>query len=687
MKRRFIFYCVATNLLYFFVMLVVIFPKPVLAEGQKNSSSNQFITVVNPVRISIYSTNPKASLAAQYQEVQKRNLAATWLFNYDVISDSGIAGVAKMMDESQELGIFFEVTPKFASESGVIYNKTDSWHRANAIFLSGYTQEDRRKLINAAFRKFKEIFGFYPTSVGAWWVDSYSLAYMKDKYNVTANLTCADQFATDGYELWGQYWSTPFYPSKLHAGVPASTKDSKLDVVTIQWAARDPLNGYGRNQASLFSTQDYLKIDYFQKLVDLYAKSHANKFGQITVGLEGDFPPDAYGGYFAKQLDVVKAQKQQGSINVVTMKDFSSWYRNNFPEVSPARVIQTDDFLGKRVKTIWYNSPHFRINFSYNYETKETKVRDFRTYHDNFQEPYYISPNRDLNLSINIPSQIDSAGNPDEEWIVFTEELEKVDVKDGRITLNYKSTTQITVKKDGIEITGKVKNVPKAIVDSPQLNVKESGRKLDIQTKSAWNYPPQGLIFRSLTQEATHFLKQRKVVAVGFLSTLIFAGIIFWISKKKVFLFSKVVIISILALLVGGGTYKWYMSNSKLYFVNQSELDALNRLKVLSGNRLVVYDKTCLQCSWQTPLMPAIFANKREYVKKVSGKEIIYNSSIFNAKTRPEAKKELDKLHADYIYLVRFEDYVELAPFSPGDLNIEEIYSNANSQIWKVKKN
>lgn len=646
----------------------------------------QYVTIVNPIRISIYSTDPKASLAAQYREVQKRNLAATWLLNYDVISDPGVASIAKTMDQAQELGIFFEVTPKFASESAVLYNKTDSWHRAKSVFLSGYTQEDRRKLIDAAFKKFKEIFGFYPTSVGAWWIDSYSLDYMQHKYNVTGNLTVADQFATDGYELWGQYWSTPFYPSNIHAGIPAQTVSSKLDIVTLQWAARDPLNGYGRGGASLFSTQDYMKIDYFQQLLDLYAKSHDNKFGQITVGLEGDFPPDSYGGFFANQLNVVKAQKQQGFISVVTMKDFSSWYRNNFPRLSPVQVIETDDFLGKKIKTIWYQSPHLRINIIYDYNTKETKVRDFRTYHDNFQEPYYTSPNRDLILSINLPSQIDSANNPDEEWVVSTKELEKVDAKDEVLTLNYKNGTQIKVKKDEVEITGEFKNVPKAIVDSSQMNVKKSGKKLDIQVNSFWNYPPGGLIFRSLTQEGTHFLKQRKVMAVGLLIILICAGIIFWTIKKKTPLFSKVAIIGVLLLLVGGGTYKWYLSNSKLYFVNQSELDALNRLRLMLGKRIVVYNKVCLQCSWHTSYMPAIFANKRDYVNKVTGKEIIYNSSIFDAKTRPEAKKELDKLNADYIYLVRFEDYVELAPFSPGDLNIEEIYSNANTQIWKVKK-
>lgn len=678
------------HLFYILAIVFVSFIQPIFVQEQQknNLAFNQFITIVNPVRISAYSTDPSGSLETQYLEVKKRDLVATWLFTYDVISDPEIVTMAQSMDKSQELGLFFEITPHFSSESGVVYNKTDSWHRAKSIFLSGYTQEDRRKLIDKAFEKFKQTFGFYPTSIGAWWIDSYSLAYMKSKYNITANLTVADQFETDGYKVWGQYWSTPFYPAKLHAGMTAPTLDSKLDVVTIQWAARDPLNGYGRGGASLFSTQDRFEVEYSQRLIDLYAKSNNNKFGHIVIGLEGDFPSQSYssGSFFSKWLDIVTAEQKSGDISVVTMKDFSSWYRTNFPALSPVQIIQTDDFLGKKIKTFWFNSPKFRINIIYNADSKETKILDFRTYHDNFQEPYYISPNRDLNLSINLPSQIDSAGDLNEEWKIFTEELEKVETENEVLNLSYKNNRQIKLTKSVIKISGDIKTIPRAIFESPQLHVKRINNMLDIQPKDNWNYPQEGLTFRALTQEGTFFLKQRKVFAIAILSIIILAGLVLLINKKKIAIFFGITLISLMILLLGGGSFIWYLSNSKLYFVNQSELDALNRLRVMSGNRVVVYDKVCLQCSWHTPLIPAIFANKRDYVRKVSGKEIIYNSSIFNAKTRPEAKRELDKLNADYIYLVKFEDYVELAPFSPGDLNIEEIYSNANTQIWKVKK-
>lgn len=663
-----------------FFAIILLFPPDVFAD--------QFITIVNPIRISVYSSNPKDSLLVQYSQVKKRNLPATWLLTYDVISDMEIVDVAKTMDKSQELGIFLEVTPKFASESGIIYNKTDSWHRANSVFLSGYTQQDRLHLIDSVFAKFKQVFNLYPNTVGAWWIDSYSLQYMKDKYGITANLTVADQFSTDGYQIWGQYWSTPFYPSKFHAGMPARSKENKLDIVTIQWAARDPLNGYGRAGASLFSTQDRFEAEYSQKLLELYAKSGPNKFGQIVLGLEGDFPPSSYssGTFFSNWLDIVKTAKQNDDISVVTMKDFSNWYRSNFPKLSPVQIIQSDDLLGKRIKTFWYNSINYRVNITYNADNKETIIRDFRSYHDNFQEPFYVSPNRELNLSINLPSQIDSASNPDEEWKVLIEELEKVESDKETLTLTYKNNKQITFTKSEMKISSNIKDIPKAISESQQLDVKKTANIVSIKPKASWNYPKEGLKFRALTQEATYFLKQKKVIAVEVFLVFLFIELKIILGKRKISAIWQLIVFSTLVSVLSAASYYWYSQNSKEYFVNQSELDALNRLRNMKGKRVIVYDKYCLQCSWYTPLMPAIFANKRDYVKKITNKNIVYNSSIFEAKTRPEAKQELEKLNADYIYLVKFEDYKELAPFSPGDLNIEEIYSNSNAQIWKVKK-
>lgn len=651
---------------------------------------NQFINIVNPVRVSSYTNDPGASLTAQYFEVRKRNLPATWLLTYDALANEDIEFVAKKMDRSQELGLFLEVTPGFAKDVDVIYSKTDSWHRANAVFLSGYIQEDRRKLIETIFEKFKRTFGFYPVSVGAWWIDSYSLDYMKNKYNIVANLTVADQFSTDGYQVWGQYFGVPFYPSKFHAGIPARTLANKLDVVTLQWASRDPLNGYGKGPASLFSTQDYFTInlsdEYLKKLIDMYVKSHSNKFGQITVGLEGDFSPETYGGEFSKQLDIVVDLKSRNIVNIVTMKDFAGWYKNNFPVLSPSHLLQTDDLLGKKIQTIWYQSPVFRVNLTYDYETSETKILDLRFYYDNFEEPYYVSPNRDLNLSINIPSLIDSAGNEKETWTVTKEKLDEIKIEGDDVVLKYENETQIRLSKDNLKTSGKTSQIPKIITNTSSVKISKQGDTFSLFPQKSWVYPRDSLIFRDLTPQATNFLRVRKVKALEVLITIGFLISIFFVGKKGLSKSKRLIMAVYILSTISGGVFL-YILNSRNYFVSQSELDALIRLSLMPGSRVVVFDRVCLQCSFHTKFPPAVFANKRHYVATVSKKEAVYDSKVFTAETREEARKSLAKLGADYIYVVKFEDYVEQVPFSPGDLTLEEIYSNANATIWRVKKN
>lgn len=646
--------------------LYLFFSRSVLAE-------EQFVNIVNPVRISAYTKDPKEALLAQYAQVRSRNLPATWLLTYDVLTNPDTKLDLLGFDSLQEIGVFLEVTPKLAGAAGVNYNKTDSWHRAHAVFLSGYVQDDRKKLIDTFFEEFKKVFGFYPKSVGAWWVDSFSLDYMEKKFDLAANLTVADQFSTDGYKLWGQFWSTPFYPSKYHAGLPARTLDSKLDLVTIQWAPRDPLNGYGRAGESTFSTQDYftrhLTDDYFEKLVDLYTKQNGNLFGQITIGLEGDLTPQVYSGNFARQLDIVKRKQNNGQVKVVTMKDFSKRYQEMFPQLSPPHIIKTDDLLGKKTKTFWYQSSSYRINITYDSENKKTYVNDFRTYHSNFAEPYYFSPNRDLNLHINIPSIIDSASNPEEQWFVVREELTADSAEDGKLILNF-GKTKIRLEGDKINFSGKI-SLPGVLSSSPYLQVSRRGQNLELRPKIKWTYPEEGYKFRDLTQEATFFLQTKKAkvgLAVAVLMLLLIPSFKF-----------KVVFFVILAISAG--------VNTKEYFVSQGELDALIRLKAMDGKKIMVMDQRCLQCSWHTRAMPAVFANKREYVRKITGKEIVYNLNVFNAKVREEGRKNLENLKADYIYVVRFEDYAETPPFSPGDLNLEEIYSNANATIWRIRRN
>ena len=579
------------------VLLLSLFsPSSVLAQG-----SEKFITIVNPVRISSYTKRPAESLKSEYAVVRQRSLPATWLLTYDALINQSINSVIKNMDKKQEFGVFLEVTPIFAKEAKVEYHNTGFWHHASSVFLSGYTQDERRSLIDTVFEKFKDIFGYYPASVGSWWTDSFSLSYMKEKYRITANLVCSDQFSTDGYQIWGQPWQVPYYPSKYHGGVFASSMSVKLDVVNLQWASRDPLNGY---YSSLFSTQDYLisgknlDISYFEKLVRLYTNQNENEFGQITVGLEADLSFESYKNEFTKQMALIDKLRNTEGINITTMKDFAIWYKENYPELSPASFLEAEDLLGTGIKAVWSQSPEYRLFYTIDPSTKEITVRDLRFYNTDLEEPYYFSPNRSFSLAINIPAIVDE--------ISFKEGIKK-----------FKTET------DNI---------------------------IDKFTKDKLIVPVQGVLIKGFSSEAMHFFKQKK---------------------------------AILSLLTGKG---WNYFKKVNYLIPQDEMYALNFLKKLPSGKILVYDHECLQCEYHTEYKPPAFANIRNYIQRHGGHRIIYNRTVFQAKTREEAKIELKKSKVRYVYLVKFESYFEQLPFSPGDLGVEKIFSNANSEIWRVLK-
>lgn len=673
---------VTLSLIFYFLWVL---PVSALANTE---NPDQFINIVNPVRISSYTKNLVDSLNAEYEEIKKRNLPATWLLTYEAISSEDVVSTLKEFNKDQELGIFLEVVPQFAQDAQVIYKKTDSWHRANSLFLSGYTQKDRKKLIDTVFEKFKEKFNFYPVSVGAWWVDSYSLEYMKEKYGITANLTCADQFETDGYHLWGQYWNAPFYPNKFHAGMPANNTQSKLDLVTIQWAFRDPLNGYYSSQ---YSSQDYftagLDIGYFEKIINLYSGKNKNAFGQITVGLEGDLNYDDYRGNYAQQMELVNQLRNSGSFQVTTMQQFSNWYRSQFKDGTKSYFTAVDDLLGKAQKIIWYQSPNYRIGLAIDEKESKLTIIDLRTYPDNFKEPYYLSPNFQLDLFINTPSVIDSISDPASRWEINNLKLKSIGDSEPYI-LTFEDNKFIQLTKDGIVFDGfrDQLKLPVTIQNSPKLNIKKINNLLTIYPKLGFSYGSEGLILQDLSIQATYFMWRPKIrlitqIVIGSLITVSF--IILFFIKKKPLVKLKLLLIVFLPFLIGGGIL--FMTNLQVYSVNQSEIDALEHLAALPYGKVAVMSNGCLICRWYTEYPPPAFAGKKNYVGKLSHKPIVYNSTVFNAKSRQEGRQELGKLGVKYIYIVRYEGYLEAMPFSPGDLNVEKIYENANTQIWKVK--
>lgn len=354
------------------------------------SSTSSFVNVVNPVRGSDFwdlkNQKPEDAVSGEMQLLNQNDVPATWLIRFDALNNQNVVNLLKNDRSSDEVGLFLEVTPTWTSSAGVGYHQSAVWHDAGSVFLTGYSQGDRQKLIDIAFEKFKSVFGYYPKSVGAWWIDSFSLDYMRQKYGIVASLEVADQYSTDNYQIWGQYWSTPYYPAKRNALFPAQSANDKIGTVTLQWAARDPVNGYGdRVEESTYSVQandylDYHNLDsnYFASLVDIYTKQPFNQFNQLTIGLENSYDWSKYKSEYQKQIQILSQKRATGQFSLVTMTDFANWYDNRFPDVSPRQIIMAKDPLGTNAKAVWFMDPYYRAGWFY--DNLGSEFKDIRAY-------------------------------------------------------------------------------------------------------------------------------------------------------------------------------------------------------------------------------------------------------------------------------------------------------------------
>ncbi len=336
------------------------------------------------------------------------DLPSTWLLQYDALLDGQIVDRVQGIEGEQEKGLFLEVTRKLALAAQVNYPwESEKWERADKVFLSGFDPADRIKLINTAMAKFKDTFGQYPTSVGAWYIDGKSLVYLRQKYRVEAALGVADQYITDGYQIWGQYIGEPYYPSLGSVLEPALNADDKIDVVKLQWAAREPLLAYGAGgeysnysvQANDFGRAKGLGMDYFSRLVQTYTTEVAADLAQVTLGIEVGELEDKYLPLVEEQMQVARGL----GLEETTMARFAQMYKSIYPNISPELVVKSTHG-GRSIS--WYQSP--RLRYAILEEGGERKLVDLRYYHASaFFENDWNEADKRQNLYRVVPAEVD----------------------------------------------------------------------------------------------------------------------------------------------------------------------------------------------------------------------------------------------------------------------------------------
>jgi hypothetical protein len=232
---------------------------------------------------------------------------------------------------------------------------------------------------------FKAIFGCYPRTVGSWFIDEVTLAYMAERYDVVASCNCKDQIGTDGYTLWGGYWNQAYYPSKLNAYMPAQTKAGQIDVPIFRMLGSDPIYQYGDSPGMWTLEPVYPKAggsaDWVAWFMKQLIHQPALAFGYTQAGQENSFGWEAMKTGLTLQIELLARQVRAGEIQVMTLAQAGEWFRDRYSLTPSTAVVALDDWKQEGRKTVWYNSRFYRLNILW--ENGAFYIRDLHRFDEN----------------------------------------------------------------------------------------------------------------------------------------------------------------------------------------------------------------------------------------------------------------------------------------------------------------
>lgn len=366
----------------------------------------RIINIVNFIRQTDYRVEDSdrklyETVCRQVDLVNRYDLPATFLLEYDALINPLYQKLLKTkLRNGAEIGAWWELTQPHIEAAGLKWRGEHPWvSHANIAFSTGYTKEERERLVDVYMRKFKDVFGTYPKSVGSWYIDAHTLAYMHDRYGIEASCNCKDQIGTDGYTLWGGYWNQAYYPSRLNAYMPAQTGAGQIPVPVFRMLGSDPIyqydDGLGNERQGVISLEPVYKhagmnrkwVDYF---FDALTDGPCLAFGYAQAGQENSFTWDNMREGLEMQMPLIDSLRRAGKVRVETLGESGRWFRKRFP-LTPATAITTvSDVRGEGNKTVWYDSRYYRANLLW--EKGRFRFRDIHLFDERFKSEYLDTP-------------------------------------------------------------------------------------------------------------------------------------------------------------------------------------------------------------------------------------------------------------------------------------------------------
>lgn len=373
--------------------------------GQQTGAP-RIVNIVNFIRL-LEPRDPAITEDVLYQTVvqqialmRKCRLKGTFLLQYDALMDPRYQALLRALPrDSIEIGAWWELPQPLVEKAGIKWRGRYPWDwRADIGFATGYPPAEREKLIDVYMADFFKIFGYYPATVGSWFIDAHSLNYMASKYHLVASCNCKDQYGTDGYTLWGGYWNQAYYPSKTNSYMPAQHAGDQIDVPIFRMLGSDPVrqydNGLGSGRQGVvtlepvyaFGGGDPAWVNWF---FDVLTSGPDLGFNYTQAGQENSFTWNAMAKGLEIQFPLIGRLRDEGKVRVETMAASGRWFRRRYRVTPVTSFVALKDVNGGDRRTIWYDSRFYRINLLW--ENGTLRIRDIHLFDERFPSAYETS--------------------------------------------------------------------------------------------------------------------------------------------------------------------------------------------------------------------------------------------------------------------------------------------------------
>ena len=333
---------------------------------------------------------------------REAELPVTELLQYDALLDERYVSMIAERDGMEEAGLWLEIVKPLTDACGVPWHGREGfawdWH-ADPAFLIAYTEEQKKRLIDESMALFRKRFGHAARVVGAWLLDSASMAYLADAYHVQAFCVCREQWGTDGYTLWGGYYGGGYYPSRSNMFMPATTPGMQIGAPVFRMLSADPIHCYEEKadgRSELCTLEPGYGCGQSERWVDWYFRTLQAPcdlgFTYAQTGQENSFPLDWVQKGLPMQLQRLRALRDEGRLVMLTLGETGRRFRERFARTPATAICALDDWSDEGKQALWYSAPTYRAGLYCDGE--RVWLRDWQLFDERLRDPYLTNPCR-----------------------------------------------------------------------------------------------------------------------------------------------------------------------------------------------------------------------------------------------------------------------------------------------------